>query len=92
MSERDPDRNLTPEQADALEAVRGYVAALRDVKAKAVVDARELVEERTRPYVAARDQTARLAVEAGVSLAALKRALGTKDHATVKRIIEGGGK
>jgi hypothetical protein len=92
MGERDPDRNLTAEQQAALRFVRASDALLRDQRAVAEREARALVEERIRAYAADRDRLAREAVDAGVSLAALKRALGTKDHATVKRIVEGGGK
>jgi hypothetical protein len=65
---------------ERLKLARGDVEARLRVMLEA-----ELVE-----LTRARDVAVRKAFEGGVSKAELKRALGTKDHATVQRILSGG--
>lgn len=72
-----------------LAGVKAAQERLKKARAEVENRLRVLLEAELGELVRARDVAVRKAHEAGVSKAAIKRALGTKDHATVQRILTG---
>jgi hypothetical protein len=69
--------------------VRAAQERLKSARGEVEVRLRVLLEAELVELTRARDVAVRKAFEGGVSKAELKRALGTKDHATVQRILSG---
>jgi len=72
-----------------LAGVKAAQERLKKARAEVETRLRVMLEAELLELVRARDVAVRKAHEAGVSKAAIKRALGTKDHATVQRILSG---
>jgi glutamate synthase domain-containing protein 3 len=72
-----------------LAGVKAAQERLKKARAEVESRLRVMLEAELGELVRARDVAVRKAHEAGVSKAAIKRALGTKDHATVQRILSG---
>lgn len=72
-----------------LAGVKAAQERLKKARAEVETRLRFLLDAELVELVRARDVAVRKAYEAGVSKAAIKRALGTKDHATVQRILTG---
>jgi len=76
-------------QEAVLSRVKTTAERLRVAKANVEARVREMVREELSELTALRDAEAREAYSLGVSKAAIKRALGTKDHATLQGILAG---
>jgi len=72
-----------------LAGVKAAQERLKKARAEVESRLRVLLDAELSELVRARDVAVRKAFEAGVSKAAIKRALGTKDHATVQKILTG---
>lgn len=80
---------LDVRQEAVLSRVKTTSERLRVAKANTEARVREMVKEELSELTALRDAEAREAYTLGVSKAAIKRALGTKDHATLQTILTG---
>jgi hypothetical protein len=76
-------------QEAVLSRVKATSERLRVAKANVEARVREMVRDELAELTALRDAETREAWRVGVSKAAIKRALGTKDHATLQNILAG---
>lgn len=74
----------------SLGSVRAAQERLKVARAGVEARLRVMLEAELRELIRARDLSVRKAFEGGASKADIKRALGTKDHATVQSILSGG--
>ena len=80
---------LDARQEAVLSRVKTTSERLRVARANVEARVREMVREELAELTALRDAETREAWRVGVSKAAIKRALGTKDHATLQSILAG---
>lgn len=86
---RDIESKLTPTQKVVHEQIVKATEELRWARATAEAEVRKFVAERVRAAEGNRDSRVIAGRAEGMSFAQLKRAMDTRDHATVKRILGG---
>lgn len=88
---RNSDEGLTVEQRTAVGKVRKRAEEYRVARETLHKRLMEQMVQELAAYQAARDNEVRVAYALGVRKASLKRALGSKDHATLQNILTVGG-
>lgn len=81
------DNNLTVEQRSAVNKVRAAADAYRNARDTLERQLREQLQHELSGMLAVRDNDVRVAYALGVKKATLKRALNSKDHATLQNIL-----
>jgi hypothetical protein len=85
------DNYLTPEQRAAVTRVRNASEQFRIARINLEKQLREQLQRELAGMLAVRDNEIRVAYAIGVRKATLKRAIGSKDHATIQNVLSMGG-
>lgn len=85
------DNYLSPEQRAAVTRVRNTSEQFRIARINLEKQLREQLQHELSSMLAVRDNEIRIAYAIGVRKATLKRAIGSKDHATIQNVLSMGG-
>lgn len=85
------DEYMTAEQRAAVTRVRNASESFRIARINLEKQLREQLQRELSGMLAVRDNEIRVAYAMGVRKATLKRAIGSKDHATIQNVLSMGG-
>jgi hypothetical protein len=85
------DSYLSPDQLSAVSRVRSAADSYRMARVHLERQLREQLQRELSGLLAVRDNEVRVAYALGVRKATLKRAIGSKDHATLQNVLSVGG-